>query len=60
MLHRLELALEGHRWFDLVRTGTVDAAMGETINPQYHIFPLPQSEVLASDRVITQNPGYEL
>ena len=57
---RLELALEGQRWFDLVRTGTVDAAMGETINPQYHIFPLPESEILASDRVITQNPGYEL
>jgi hypothetical protein len=55
---RLELALEGHRWFDLVRTGTVDAEMGQTINSQYHIFPIPESEVLASDQVITQNPGY--
>ena len=29
---RLELAYEGHRWFDLVRTGTVDQEMGETVN----------------------------
>lgn len=55
---RLELAFEGQRWFDLVRTGTVDAEMGETINPNYHLFPIPNSEVLASDGVITQNPGY--
>jgi len=54
---RLELAFEGHRWFDLVRTGTVDAEMGQTINSQYYIFPIPESEVLAFD-IITQNPGY--
>ena len=55
---RLELAFEGHRWFDLVRTGTVDAEMGEAVNSNYHVFPIPNSEVLASDGVITQNPGY--
>jgi len=55
---RLELAFEGQRWFDLVRTGTVDAEMGETINANYHLFPIPDSEVLASDGVITQNAGY--
>ncbi len=55
---RLELALEGHRWFDLVRTKTVDAEMGQTINPNYYVFPIPNSEILASDGVITQNPGY--
>jgi hypothetical protein len=55
---RLELAFEGQRWFDLVRTGTVDAEMGETIDSKYHLFPIPVSEVLSSFGVITQNDGY--
>lgn len=55
---RLELAFEGHRWFDLVRTGTVNEEMGETIDPNYHLFPIPDSEILSSFGVITQNPGY--
>ncbi len=55
---RLELAFEGQRWFDLVRTGTVDAEMGQAVNPNYYLFPVPISEVLASGGVITQNPGY--
>ena len=55
---RLELAFEGQRWFDLVRTGTVDAEMGQVINSNYHLFPIPNSEVLASGGVITQNAGY--
>ena len=55
---RLELALEGQRFFDLVRTGTLDAAMGKTISSNYHVFPLPTSEIFASGEVITQNAGY--
>ena len=55
---RLELAFEGQRWFDLVRTGTVDAEMGQTINSNYYLFPVPISEILATNNVITQNPGY--
>ncbi|MBJ7880612.1 RagB/SusD family nutrient uptake outer membrane protein [Gelidibacter salicanalis] len=55
---RVELAMEGHRWFDLVRTGAVDAAMGETVNSNYYVFPIPNSEILATNGVITQNPGY--
>ncbi len=55
---RLELAFEGHRWFDLVRTGTVDAEMGQSVNANYHLFPIPISEILSSDGVITQNAGY--
>ncbi len=55
---RLELAFEGQRWFDLVRTGTVDAEMGQSIDSKYHLFPIPDSEVLASFGVITQNDGY--
>lgn len=55
---RLELAFEGHRWFDLVRTGAVDAEIGEAVNPSYYVFPIPISEILATDGVITQNAGY--
>jgi len=55
---RLELALEGQRWFDLVRTGTVSEEMGENVNSDYYIFPIPDSEISASDGVIIQNDGY--
>jgi len=55
---RLELAFEGQRWFDLVRTGAVDDAMGEAVNSAYHLFPIPISEILASFNTITQNDGY--
>ena len=55
---RLEMAFEGQRWFDLVRTGTVDAEMGQSVNSNYHVFPIPVSEVLATGGVITQNDGY--
>ncbi|MUU79369.1 RagB/SusD family nutrient uptake outer membrane protein [Winogradskyella endarachnes] len=55
---RLELAFEGHRWFDLVRTDTASTEMGETINSNYYLFPIPVSEILATRGVITQNAGY--
>jgi len=55
---RLELAFEGQRWFDLVRTNTVNQEIGQTVDSRYHIFPVPISEVLASFGVITQNDGY--
>jgi len=55
---RLEFAFEGQRWFDLVRTGTVNAEMGQSIDSKYHLFPIPVSEVLSSFGVITQNEGY--
>lgn len=55
---RLELAFEGQRWFDLVRTRTADEEMGQMIDPNYYLFPIPVSEILASFEVITQNPGY--
>jgi len=55
---RLELAFEGQRWFDLVRTNTVDAAMGQAVNPNYYVAPIPISEISASFNVITQNDGY--
>ena len=55
---RLELAFEGHRWFDLTRTSTAQAEMGQSFDNQYYLFPVPISEVLVSSGVITQNAGY--
>jgi len=55
---RLELAFEGHRWFDRTRTGSAQAAMGQSFGNEYYLFPIPLSEILVSSGVITQNPGY--
>ena len=54
---RLELAFEGQRWFDLVRTNTVSQELSVDVDSRYFLFPYPISEVLLSD-AITQNPGY--
>lgn len=57
----LELALEQIRWFDLKRTDrlkTTLTSVGRPWNDKYFLFPIPQSEIDASNGVITQNPGY--
>ena len=61
---RVELALEGHRWWDLVRTGRALEVMqqqpdghGGQIQEQHLVFPIPQSEIDVNPE-LTQNPGY--
>ena len=54
---RLELAFEGQRWFDLVRTGTAQSVLGFG-DANYLVAPIPISEITSSEGVITQNPGY--
>ncbi len=54
---RLELAFEGQRWFDLVRTGTAQSVLGFS-DANYLVAPIPISEITSSFGVITQNPGY--
>lgn len=56
---RLELAGEGHRFFDLVRWGdaaTVLSSRGFKANKN-EVFPIPDREILANNKLI-QNPGY--
>lgn len=59
---RLELAFEGERWFDLVRTDllvTTLKAKGTTNIKDYHIvFPVPQFEIDLNPQLKPQNSGY--
>ncbi|WBO83152.1 RagB/SusD family nutrient uptake outer membrane protein [Hymenobacter yonginensis] len=53
---RSELALEGHRWFDLIRTGRAQAVLGIT-DVNRLLLPIPFRETVNNPN-ITQNPGY--
>lgn len=57
---RIELGLEGHRFFDLVRTGRAQTALGPLgyQDGTHRVFPIPQSQIQATNGAITQNPGY--
>jgi len=52
---RLELAFEGDRWADLVRTGQAAAVLA--IPAFQTLYPIPQQETVVAPG-ITQNPGY--
>jgi hypothetical protein len=57
---RLELATEGHRFFDLVRTGKaaeVLAFKGFKKEKGHELLPIPLTEL--SNTQLEQNPGYE-
>ncbi|MBD0296585.1 MAG: RagB/SusD family nutrient uptake outer membrane protein, partial [Flavisolibacter sp.] len=59
---RLELSFEGHRWFDLVRTGRALQVMAPYGMKAYMtVFPIPITQIqLINDRTIfPQNPGYD-
>lgn len=59
---RVELAMEQHRYFDLVRQGQAETVFNKLdINwtPNKHeVFPIPQAEIDISGGTLTQNPGY--
>jgi tetratricopeptide (TPR) repeat protein len=57
---RVELAFEGHRWFDLLRTGRAIEVMnskGFNISGRDLLFPVPQSQIDVNPALI-QNAGY--
>ncbi|MGQ0712302.1 MAG: RagB/SusD family nutrient uptake outer membrane protein [Gemmatimonadaceae bacterium] len=54
---RLELAMEGFRFPDLVRTGRAVAVLGIEDRPHQVLFPIPQQELDVAPN-LTQNPGY--
>ncbi len=53
---RLELAMEGDRFFDLVRTGQAAAKIAGFVAGKHELFPIPQTEIDISG--LKQNPGY--
>lgn len=73
MERRLELALEGHRFYDLVRWGIAKDVLesyskfegehlpffkGIIFNAHNAYFPIPQMEIDRSDATLDQNAGY--
>jgi len=70
---RLELAMEGHRFYDLVRWGEAKSVLesystfeggfmarykGLNYKTQNDYFPIPQSQIDRSGGALTQNQGY--
>lgn len=70
---RLELAMEGHRYFDLVRWGVAKTVIESysnfeggfipkfkniTFKPHNEYFPIPQSQIDRSSGALVQNDGY--
>lgn len=53
---RLEFAMEGDRFFDLVRTGQAAAKLKGFVAGKHELFPIPQREVEISG--LSQNPNY--
>jgi starch-binding outer membrane protein, SusD/RagB family len=59
---RLELSFEGHRWFDLLRTGRALEVMAPYgMKPHMTIFPIPlnQIQLINDPSIFPQNPGYD-
>lgn len=55
---RIELMGEGHRFFDLVRTGNAAAAIDGFTEDKNELFPIPEEEIEYSNGLWEQNPGY--
>jgi hypothetical protein len=58
---RLEFAFEGHRYFDLKRTGRINEVLPDigTLGKAKWLFPIPQSELDTNqDTGMVQNTGY--
>ncbi|RAV30901.1 RagB/SusD family nutrient uptake outer membrane protein [Sinomicrobium soli] len=55
---RSELMGEGHRFFDLVRTGRAQGTIAGFTAPKNNVFPVPLEEIQFSQNNWEQNPDY--
>jgi hypothetical protein len=57
---RHELAMEGHRFWDLIRTGRGPGVLGPLgfIQGKHELLPVPQTEIDISQGSLTQNPNW--
>lgn len=58
---RVELALEGNRFWDLVRTNKAATVLGPLgfVSGKHELLPIPQTEVDLTQNQLAQNPGWE-
>ena len=58
---RHELAMEGHRLWDLIRTGRAGEVLGPLgfISGKHELLPIPQSEIDLSQGSIGQTPAWQ-
>lgn len=58
---RVELALEGNRYWDLVRTNKAEAILGPLgfTKGKDELLPIPQTEIDLTRGALEQNPGWE-
>jgi hypothetical protein len=54
--NRAEFNFEGHRYFDLARTGQVTQVLG--VPASNSVYPIPSRELEATHGQVVQNPGY--
>jgi len=55
---RIELVGEGHRFFDLVRTGRAAQEINGFVAGKHELFPIPDIEIQLAGNRWPQNPGY--
>jgi hypothetical protein len=57
--YRSEFAFEGHRWFELIRTGRAIEVLATVTGENQLLFPIPQVEIQNNTNPdMYQNPGY--